>query len=125
MPGTSTELADLARTQVPVPTAVALFPHDITFAPKSWCERSYTLRRYTAFESVSSRNTLVACLWLGRLSRSSYIVEASSSSSRVPARRCGQGGHFASLEEPEAFVDDVRSFFLGDLGLGGAASSKL
>ena len=59
MPGTSTELADLARTQVPVPTAVALFPHDITFAPKSWCERSYMLRRYTAFESVSS-----ATLWL-------------------------------------------------------------
>ena len=57
MPGTSTELADLARTQLPVPTAVALFPHDITFAPRSWCERSYTLRRYTAFESVSSRNT--------------------------------------------------------------------
>ena len=55
MPGTSTELADLARTQVPVPTAVALFPHDITFAPRSWCERSYTLRRYTAFESVRSR----------------------------------------------------------------------
>ena len=58
MPGTSTELADLARTQVPVPTAVALFPHDITFAPRSWCERSYTLRRYTAFESVSSRKNL-------------------------------------------------------------------
>ena len=105
MPGTSTELADLARTQVPVPTAVALFPHDITFAPKSWCERSYTLRRYTAFESVSSRKIP------GRLA---------VHRPRVPAKRCGQGGHFASLEEPAAFVDDVRSFFLGDLGLGGS-----
>jgi hypothetical protein len=37
MPGTSPELAALARTKVPVPTAVALFPADITFAPRAWC----------------------------------------------------------------------------------------
>ena len=49
MPGTSPELAALARTKVPVPTAVALFPADITFAPRAWCKQSYTLQRYTAF----------------------------------------------------------------------------
>jgi len=33
--------------QVTVPTAVALFPHDLTQPPRSWTERSYNVTRYT------------------------------------------------------------------------------
>ena len=33
--------------QVEVPTALALFPHDLSHAPRSWAERGYNLTRYT------------------------------------------------------------------------------
>jgi pimeloyl-ACP methyl ester carboxylesterase len=33
--------------QVDVPTAVAVFPHDLTHPPRSWIERTYNLARYT------------------------------------------------------------------------------
>ncbi|MFJ2369317.1 epoxide hydrolase family protein [Microbacterium sp. NPDC087665] len=33
--------------QVTVPTAVALFPHDLASPPRSWAERSYAVTRYT------------------------------------------------------------------------------
>jgi pimeloyl-ACP methyl ester carboxylesterase len=32
---------------VSVPTAVALFPHDLTQPPRSWAERTYNVARYT------------------------------------------------------------------------------
>jgi pimeloyl-ACP methyl ester carboxylesterase len=32
---------------VDVPTAVAVFPHDLTHPPRSWIERTYNLARYT------------------------------------------------------------------------------
>jgi len=33
--------------QVTVPTALAVFPHDLSHAPRSWAEREYNLTRYT------------------------------------------------------------------------------
>jgi pimeloyl-ACP methyl ester carboxylesterase len=33
--------------RVPVPTAVALFPHDLSRPPRSWAERTYDVVRYT------------------------------------------------------------------------------
>lgn len=30
-----------------VPTAVAVFPHDLTHPPRSWAERVYDVARYT------------------------------------------------------------------------------
>lgn len=33
--------------QVRVPTAVALFPHDLASPPRSWAERTYNITRYT------------------------------------------------------------------------------
>src|SRR5512133_2143756 len=33
---------------VRVPTALAVFPHDLSRPPRSWAERSYKLTRYTA-----------------------------------------------------------------------------
>jgi pimeloyl-ACP methyl ester carboxylesterase len=33
--------------KVDVPTAVALFPHDLTQPPRSWAERTYDVHRYT------------------------------------------------------------------------------
>lgn len=34
-------------TRVQVPTAVAIFPHDLTHPPQSWAERVYDVVRYT------------------------------------------------------------------------------
>lgn len=34
-------------SHVPVPTAVAIFPHDLTHPPRSWAERTYDVVRYT------------------------------------------------------------------------------
>ena len=34
-------------TRVDVPTAVAVFPHDLTRPPRSWAERTYNVQRYT------------------------------------------------------------------------------
>lgn len=36
--------------RVEVPTAVALFPGDISHPPRSWAERTYDVRRYTEFD---------------------------------------------------------------------------
>lgn len=33
--------------RVEVPTAIAVFPHDLTHPPRSWAERSYNVARYT------------------------------------------------------------------------------
>ena len=33
---------------VHVPTALAVFPHDLSRPPRSWAERTYNLTRYTA-----------------------------------------------------------------------------
>lgn len=35
-------------TRVAVPTAVAIFPHDLTHPPRSWAERTYDVVRYTS-----------------------------------------------------------------------------
>jgi pimeloyl-ACP methyl ester carboxylesterase len=37
----------LRVTRVPVPTAVAVFPHDLTHPPRSWAERTYSVVQYT------------------------------------------------------------------------------
>jgi pimeloyl-ACP methyl ester carboxylesterase len=37
----------VALTRVDVPTAVAVFPADLTHPPRSWAERSYAVARYT------------------------------------------------------------------------------
>ena len=37
----------VALTGVEVPTAVAVFPHDLVQPPRSWAERSYAVTRYT------------------------------------------------------------------------------
>jgi pimeloyl-ACP methyl ester carboxylesterase len=34
-------------TRVDVPTALAVFPHDLTHPPRSWAERTYNIVRYT------------------------------------------------------------------------------
>ncbi|SHL50133.1 Pimeloyl-ACP methyl ester carboxylesterase [Pseudonocardia thermophila] len=59
--------------EVPVPTGVTRFPHEMVRLPRSWLERRYTDLRYWS-EPTS-------------------------------------GGHFASLEEPELYVDELRTFF--------------
>jgi microsomal epoxide hydrolase len=71
------EMQQARRRAVPerrieVPTAVARFPGEISYPPRSWVEAAYNVVRWS-----------------------------------TPAR----GGHFAAMEAPEVFVDDVRSFF--------------
>ena len=56
-----------------VPTAVAMFPGEIVYPPRSWTEAAFNVVRWSH-----------------------------------PAR----GGHFAAMEAPQEYVDDVRSFFL-------------
>lgn len=34
-------------TSVRVPTAIAVFPHDLSIPPRTWAERTYDVRRYT------------------------------------------------------------------------------
>jgi pimeloyl-ACP methyl ester carboxylesterase len=59
--------------EVPVPTGVTLFPHEIMRLPRSWVERRFTDLRYWNEPEV--------------------------------------GGHFAAMEQPEIFVDEMRTFF--------------
>jgi pimeloyl-ACP methyl ester carboxylesterase len=59
--------------EVPVPTGVSLFPHEIMRLPRSWIERRFTDLRYWNEPEV--------------------------------------GGHFAAMEQPEIFVDELRTFF--------------
>ena len=58
--------------RVEVPTAIAMFPGEISFPPRSWTEASFNVVRWSR-----------------------------------PAR----GGHFAAMEAPDEFAEDVRSFF--------------
>ena len=58
--------------RIEVPTAGAIFPHELFYAPRAWAETWYNLTRWT----------------------------------EMP-----RGGHFAAMEQPELFVDDVRAFF--------------
>ena len=62
------------RERIEVPTAVAVFPGEIFFAPRKWAEARYNVVQWT----------------------------------EMP-----RGGHFAAMEEPELYVDDVRKFFRG------------
>ena len=63
---------DTTGLRVAVPTGFAVFPKNITLAPRSWVEARYNVTRWTEMS---------------------------------------RGGHFAALEEPELFVDDLRAFF--------------
>ena len=58
--------------RVEVPSAGAIFPHELFYTPRAWAEAHYNLVRWT----------------------------------EMP-----RGGHFAAMEQPELFVDDVRAFF--------------
>ena len=58
--------------RIEVPTAGAIFPHELFFTPRQWAEASYNLTRWT----------------------------------EMP-----RGGHFAAMEQPDLFVEDVRAFF--------------
>jgi microsomal epoxide hydrolase len=60
-----------SRARVTVPTAVALFPKEISLPPRQWVEREYNVTQWTVMP---------------------------------------RGGHFAALEEPELFVEDLRRF---------------
>jgi pimeloyl-ACP methyl ester carboxylesterase len=60
------------QKRVEVPTGCAVFPKEISIAPRRWVEAQYNVTRWT----------------------------------EMP-----RGGHFAALEEPDLFVDDVRAFF--------------
>jgi pimeloyl-ACP methyl ester carboxylesterase len=63
----------LPAGKVDVPTAIAMFPGELVYPPRSWVEAAYDVVRWT-----------------------------------TPAK----GGHFAAMEAPAEYVDDVRSFFL-------------
>jgi epoxide hydrolase len=62
--------------RIEVPTAVAMFPGEISYPPRAATEAAYNVVRWS-----------------------------------TPAR----GGHFAAMEAPEEFVEDVTAFF-GQLG---------
>jgi microsomal epoxide hydrolase len=64
----------IPQQRVMVPTAVAMFPGEIVYPPRSWTESMFNVVRYT--------NPL-------------------------------RGGHFAAMEAPQEYVEDVRSFFQG------------
>lgn len=66
-------LAPFAEKPVETPTGFAMFPKDLTPAPREWAERFFSnIVRWT----------------------------------EMP-----RGGHFAAMEEPELFVEDIRTFF--------------
>ena len=58
--------------RVEVPTAAAIFPHELFRPPRRWAERLYRIERWSEM---------------------------------------AEGGHFAALEVPDLFVEDVRAFF--------------
>jgi pimeloyl-ACP methyl ester carboxylesterase len=64
---------DIDTTEVPLPSGVSVFPHELVRVSRRWAETRFTDLR-----------------WFGE-----------------PAR----GGHFAALEQPAAFVEEVRGFF--------------
>jgi epoxide hydrolase len=61
------------QDEVPVPTGITQFPHELVRLPRHWLERRYTDLRYWNEPEV--------------------------------------GGHFAALEQPDVFVDEIRTFF--------------
>ena len=63
---------DTTGRRVEVPTGFAVFPRNVTLAPRRWVEARYNVTRWT----------------------------------EMP-----RGGHFAALEEPELFINDLRAFF--------------
>jgi len=65
---------ETTRPRIEVPTAIAQFPGEIGYPPRSWTEAAYNVVRWSK-----------------------------------PAK----GGHFAAMEAPDEFVEDVRSFFRG------------
>ena len=62
---------NIQRGRVEAPTAIAIFPHDISNPPREYAERFFNVVRFTHPE---------------------------------------RGGHFAALEEPELFVQDLLEF---------------
>jgi microsomal epoxide hydrolase len=64
--------AAIPQARVTVPTAVAMFPGEIVYPPRSWTEAAFNVVRWSK-----------------------------------PTR----GGHFAAMEAPAEYVEDVRSFF--------------
>jgi epoxide hydrolase len=62
----------IPQGRVTVPTAVAMFPGEIVYPPRSWTEAQFNVVRWSH-----------------------------------PAR----GGHFAAMEAPQEYVEDVRAFF--------------
>jgi pimeloyl-ACP methyl ester carboxylesterase len=64
--------AAVPERRIDVPTAIAMFPGEMYYPPKSWTEAAFNVVRWS-----------------------------------TPPR----GGHFAAMEAPDAYVDDVRSFF--------------
>jgi pimeloyl-ACP methyl ester carboxylesterase len=83
------EMEQARRAAVPerpvaAPTAIAVFPGEISFPPRSWTEAAFHVVRWTR-----------------------------------PAR----GGHFAAMEAPAEFVEDVRSFFR-EVAAGGFAPAE-
>ena len=59
---------------VEAPTGIGVFPGEVVLLPRSWAERYYNLKHWTAMKS---------------------------------------GGHFAPMEEPQALVEDIRTFYRG------------
>eukprot|EP00927_Polykrikos_kofoidii_P070329 TRINITY_DN6644_c0_g1_i1.p1 TRINITY_DN6644_c0_g1~~TRINITY_DN6644_c0_g1_i1.p1 ORF type:complete len:411 (+),score=53.94 TRINITY_DN6644_c0_g1_i1:85-1317(+) len=49
MPGTNPETLYLVSQKNKVPSAIAMFPHEILFGTKELCQNSYDLRRFTEF----------------------------------------------------------------------------
>merc|ERR1712014_515182 len=50
MPGSDPEGMMLAAMKSKVPSAIAMFPHELLFGTKELCQNAYTLRRFTEFE---------------------------------------------------------------------------
>ena len=69
---TRTPLVLKEGERIDVPCAIARFPLEEPFPPRSWIERAYRVVRWTDMP---------------------------------------RGGHFAAMEQPALFVDDVRAFF--------------
>merc|ERR1712224_890182 len=50
MPGTNSETLMLVGKKNKVPSAIAMFPHELLFGTEELCQSSYDLRRFTEFE---------------------------------------------------------------------------
>lgn len=71
----------------------SLFPNEVSFMPKAWAEAVYpNLKFYRTHEKVSEA-----------IPTRFFDVEN--------ANITPKGGHFAALEQPELFLEDVEEFF--------------